>query len=142
MKFEDVIRVAIEREFDISKASLGVALNEEADLDTIHYLFYEDECYQEYYVISIAHLVFLTDFIDKLVGEGEKEYMCVTDKISLCAYDREPKGYWCSRSDIKEECPCYKVTKNKDADYHRSEMANMKDIDKLKAYCVGLIEEV
>jgi hypothetical protein len=73
---------------------------------------------------SLHGLIFATPFIECLVGEGS-----------------------CSNNQTPETCTTWKYCNIKcedcslhnNADYHRQQMANMKDVEKLKDYVRGLL---
>jgi hypothetical protein len=91
---------------------------------------------------SIAELIYETDFIDKLVC-GERDNCCLYsthcsgEKRKKCDsfYEttKEKNTGKCGSSTYRNEN--YKQV----ADYHRREMANIKDIEKLKEYIRGLV---
>jgi hypothetical protein len=91
--------------------------------------------------LQLRELTFGTDFIDKLVGEGKPDcgaycgkcaksmrlIQTLIDEGKLTCKGKHD-GDWCKY-----------LLSWQDADYHRREMANIKDIEKLKEYIRGLV---
>lgn len=112
---KEAIEKAIKNGFNPTKGILEDYMLEQNFL-VVYYVYQKGDLPRKHIVINIYRLIFGTDFIDKLVMEADF-------KVA--------PGY----------CPkCGRSTgKIINAHYHRSQMANIKDVEKLKEYVRGLI---
>lgn len=88
--------------------------------------------------MGVYFLVFGTDFIDKLVGDGKAFYYC---KKNTFRYNRGCVQDQCDCDEGWENCE-HRISIYIDtADYHRQKLSNIKDIEKIKEYVDGLVWE-
>jgi hypothetical protein len=98
--------------------------------------------------MNLYQLIFGTDFIDKLVGDGEccaNESCDYYSKRKACHCDAVTAGYSDTGEFVANKTPVfYKFCDDGRivvavADYHRSKLANLKDIEAIKDYVEGLV---
>ena len=121
---KQAIEKAIENDYDIVQAAVGLA-EEACEEDKEHvYILDEDE---GYHVLNIYQCIFGTNLVECLVGEGY--YVCIS--TAFCDD--------CNEFGEDKECASNQL---QNADYHRSQMANLPDIKAIKQYIKTNLMEV
>jgi hypothetical protein len=130
--FEDAVRLAVERGFNLKSLLPEINITKLALHGTqIDIVNYDSIIYQ---------LLFGTPFIDRLVSRKT----CLNCGLKFIKESKVMDKRFIScriNENLREDyTPCDRYKLSHDADYHRSQMANIMDIDKLKEYVINLLE--